>query len=301
MTSPNHTSESTVHAIVLTFNARESVTRCVDALLAQSRPPEHILVVDNGSTQTVADLVGRSPSIEVLRLDDNLGPAGGHAFGLQHFVDSGPRGSWAWVLDDDCLPETNALELLLADADAHGAGVIFPRTVDTQEGAPVVGVGWWGVLIPHAAVVAAGVPEADLFWWIEDTEYLQWRMPRAGYPSRIADDAVVRIERTRPSRAKPAWKYYYEARNTVYYRFRVQRRDTVPDFAKNLTFRTRAWRATRSIGKLAWRSMVVEDRDRMRKFAMVGRGTADGLLGHLGRRVAVSTADRPTGPPAGTR
>jgi rhamnopyranosyl-N-acetylglucosaminyl-diphospho-decaprenol beta-1,3/1,4-galactofuranosyltransferase len=39
-----------VWAVVVTYNRRELLEQCLDALLAQTRPPDRILVVDNAST-----------------------------------------------------------------------------------------------------------------------------------------------------------------------------------------------------------------------------------------------------------
>jgi GT2 family glycosyltransferase len=297
------TPTAAVTAIVLTFDAREAVERCVDAVLAQTRPLERVLVVDNASADPVTDLAQRHASVEVLRLPENLGPAGGHAAGLQWFLDATDStastgvDAWAWVMDDDCLPAPDALERqLAAAADADGSSVVLAEVTDAGGTNEVVGVGWWGALVPRAAIERAGLPIADLFWWVEDTEYLQWRLPRAGFPTRTARGAVVRVERARASRSKPAWKYYYEARNTVYYRFRIQRRDQVPAFASALTLRVRAWRAARSITKLAWRAALVERDGRVAKVCMVARGVLDGARGRLGRTVPVTEADRPSGP-----
>ena len=72
------------------------------------------------------------------------------------------------------------------------------------------------------------MPNPDLFWWTEDTEYLQWRIPSAGFEVVWTERPVLSVSRGRPDAAKPAWKYYYEARNQVYYRLYVQHTSTSP-------------------------------------------------------------------------
>ena len=54
--------------------------------------------------------------------------------------------------------------------------------VDRDTGATTNTLGWCAVLIPRVAVDAVGLPQAELFWWTEDTEYLQWRLPNGGFP-----------------------------------------------------------------------------------------------------------------------
>jgi GT2 family glycosyltransferase len=286
--------DTTVAAVVLTYNSHTALQRCVDALARQTRVPDRLLVVDNASAEPVGDLSDRFPGAEVHRTAENLGPAGGYAVALRLFHESAPEGSWAWVLDDDCVPDPSALEHLLATGSSESAStLVFGMVTDSDGHDPIVGVGWWGVLIPRSAVSRVGVPMAELFWWAEDTEYLQWRLPRAGFEPRVARGAVIRVDRLRASRAKPAWKYYYEARNSVYYRLRIQRRTTPPNVAtlRNLVIRT--WRTARSLAKLFSRILFVEHDERATKSFMFARGVFDGLRGRLGASVSVSTPDRP--------
>ena len=65
---------------------------------------------------------------------------------------------------------------------------------------------------------------AELFWWAEDTEYCHWRIPQAGFPRRVIDDAVVHHDAIRQGSDVPAWKYYYEARNMLYFHLHVKKR-----------------------------------------------------------------------------
>jgi hypothetical protein len=103
----------------------------------------------------------------------------------------------------------------------------------------------------------------------------------------------MRLNRARSSRAKPAWKYYYEARNTVYYRFRIQIRGTPLTTATIGADGLRVWKAARTISKLFGRIFIIEREDRSRKVAMLLRGLLDGALGRLGPRVPASVPDRP--------
>lgn len=275
-----------VLAVVLTHNSPAAVQRCVATLERQMIRPDAVLVVDNASDPPV-EIRETSLTVQVLRLDENLGPAGGFARGLHEFEGSGHR--YAWLMDDDCQPFPEALE-----AQLHLAGDdrIVLASVDADGEGPVHGHGWWGVLIPRSVVEKVGVPREDLFWWTEDTEYLQWRIPRAGFLAVWTSDAVMAVSRVREDAAKPAWKYYYEARNQTYHRLRVQGSDGEAR-VWHLTRRVRYWRAARSVGKLAVRAVWRERDGRLRKLWMVGRGAVDGTRGRLGRTVAVDLAHRP--------
>jgi hypothetical protein len=92
---------------------------------------------------------------------------------------------------------------------------------------------------------------------------------------------------------KPAWKYYYEARNQVYYRLHTQRPHRGEPVERYRSRRVRWGRAARSVGRLATRAAVRERQHPVRKMASVVRGTIDGISGRLGHTVAVDDADRP--------
>jgi len=283
-----------VTAVVLTYDARVALERCLGAIARQTRPVDTVLVVDNASSQPVDDLLRQTPRARVLRLAENLGPAGGYATALQAFLEGGDN--FAWVMDDDCVPAPDALAWQLGDATQ--SRVVMSTMLDPVSGAVRNTQGWCAVLIPRAVVATVGVPDSSLFWWTEDTEYLQWRIPRAGFEVERCDRAHVEVSRTRLEPGKPAWKYYYEARNQVHYRLHTQRPAPGEAAPRYLKRRGRAWRATRSAAKLAVLAVFREPMGRPRKLAMVGRGTVDGVRGRLGHTVATDDPHRPASGPS---
>lgn len=278
-----------VIALVLTHNSRRAVQRCLGAIGRQTSPPSAVLVVDNASDEPIADLLVDSRGSQVLRLAENLGPAGGYAAALEAFLTSSY--DIAWVMDDDCEPRPDSLDTLLAAYTPRR--VLLSKMIDRDTGEVVNTHGWCGVLLPRLVVESVGVPTAELFWWTEDTEYLQWRIPRAGFELVRCEHAIVEVSRARTAADKPAWKYYYEARNQVYFRLWTQHfsgRGTVPRYLKA---RVRLWRAARSVLKLAARSVLRERQGRMRKAGMVVYGALDGTRRRLGRTVVPDDAHRP--------
>jgi GT2 family glycosyltransferase len=210
-----------VLAIVLTHDAPESLERCLAALAAQTRRPDRILVVDNAS-RIPAVSADRTVPTEIVHRSDNDGPAGGHAAGLERFLQSGEDA--AWVMDDDCIPAPGCLEALVGGREVSAPrSLVFPLWVDGPTGAARFLPAWCGFLIGREVVERVGLPRADFVWWAEDTEYLQWRMLEAGVRTEHEAGAVVEHHRVRSTGPKPAWKIYYEVRNTIVYRVFVQR------------------------------------------------------------------------------
>jgi GT2 family glycosyltransferase len=279
-----------VSAVVLTYNAPIALEQCLSAIARQTRPVDAVIIVDNASSEPVDDLAHHLPQARVLRLAENLGPAGGYAHGLEAFLEDGD--DFAWIMDDDCVPAADALAWQLTNASR--SRVVMATMLDPVSGDVTNTQGWCAVLVPQAVIVAVGLPDSSLFWWTEDTEYLQWRIPRAGFDVDRCDRAYVQVSRMRSGHGKPPWKYYYEARNQVHYRLHTQRPTPGEAVPRYLKFRVRAWRAARSAGQLGILAVFREPAGRARKLAMVGRGIVDGVRGRLGRLVATDDPHRPT-------
>lgn len=63
----------TISAIVPAYNCEATVAACIESLLAQSRVPDEIVVVDDASTDRTAEIVARYP-VRLVRLARNAGP-----------------------------------------------------------------------------------------------------------------------------------------------------------------------------------------------------------------------------------
>jgi GT2 family glycosyltransferase len=260
-----------VLAIVLTHNAPEALDRCLAGIDTQTRRPDRVLVIDNATQEPVRASLREVP-IDVVRSEVNTGPAGGHALGLARFLES--NAAMAWVMDDDCIPQPNCLAHLVTrheslDADAP----VFPMWTDATTGEGAFVPAWCGFLISRSLVVLLGLPRADFVWWAEDTEYLQWRVYRAGITPAYESSALVEHRRVRTTPTKPAWKIYYEVRNTIFFRLYLQRKPF-----------TRFKRMSRSLSKLLAQILVREDRKAV-KFVAYWRGVFDGFTGRLGLRI----------------
>ena len=95
-------------AAIVTHNRCELLERCINHLQEQTRLPDSILVVNNGSTDATVDMLMRRNIQHITQ--ENLGSAGGwnrcisHA--LEHHFDA------VWLMDDDGFPNPSALQRL---------------------------------------------------------------------------------------------------------------------------------------------------------------------------------------------
>lgn len=122
-------------AVVVTWNRRAALARCLDALAGQGPRLDRIVVVDNASSDgTSADLARRAASdrrFRPLRSPRNLGGAGGFHLGLRAALALGA--SRVWLMDDDGRPEPGCLERLLARMDADRLDWCGPLVVDEAD------------------------------------------------------------------------------------------------------------------------------------------------------------------------
>ncbi len=199
-------------AIVVTYNRRDRMLRCVDALLRQTKPTD-ILIIDNASTDDTADAVAAMDDarIHYRCMHKNLGGAGGFQYGMAQAVAAGY--DYLWVMDDDCVPEPDALEHLwqahLSLGDGYGflSSIAYWRDgslcrmniqhtslcgrlrhIDTPL-ATVKMASFVSAFFPAARVRELGLPIKEFFLWADDLEYTR-RLSRR-YPCYAVRDSRV--------------------------------------------------------------------------------------------------------------
>ncbi|MDR1852115.1 MAG: glycosyltransferase [Propionibacteriaceae bacterium] len=128
---------SQVAAVVVTYNRRDMLGVCLDALLGQSVGDFGIVVVDNGSTDDTSSLVAqyKDPRVRYYNTGANLGGAGGFNWGMKQAIADGYE--YLWLMDDDVAPEPTALaELIAADQELHGDYGFLSSGVYWTDGTP---------------------------------------------------------------------------------------------------------------------------------------------------------------------
>ena len=173
-------------------------------------------------------------------------------------------------MDDDIVPEPECLATFCGASDDPRRSL--SRVDPTRRRRRPVG-SWCGFVIAREIVETVGLPIAELFWWAEDTEYCHWRIPQAGFARRVIEDAVVHHDAIRQGDV-PTWKYYYEARNMLYYHLYIMHK---------------TGRYPRNVSKLLGRAIFRPQNRRLECWWAIAHGLFDGAFGRLGIRYPVSS------------
>jgi len=106
-----------VTAIVLSYNSKDYISPCLEALVAQKTGSHtlDIVVVDNDSQDGSADfLAAKFPQVRLIRNPTNMGYAGGNNTGLLHALDTGA--DFAWVINPDVSVAPDSLASFITGA-----------------------------------------------------------------------------------------------------------------------------------------------------------------------------------------
>ncbi|MBB3049451.1 rhamnopyranosyl-N-acetylglucosaminyl-diphospho-decaprenol beta-1,3/1,4-galactofuranosyltransferase [Prauserella isguenensis] len=198
--------EGAVAAVVVTRNRRELLAESLKVVESQTRPVDHLIVVDNGPDEESARDVVEAYSRPVTYLPSyrNLGGAGGFALGMLHALALGAE--WVWLADDDGRPaDEHVLETLLGEAERRELAEVSPMVVNIDEPEKLAfplrrGLTWKrtsaelgedflpgiaslmnGALFRASTLEVTGVPDLRLFFRGDEVE-LHRRLARSGLP-----------------------------------------------------------------------------------------------------------------------
>lgn len=233
-----------VVAVVVTYNREQLLQDCLDALAAQERRPDAVVVIDNASSDASGTVADQHPlGADVVHLRRNVGGAGGFATGIaralvRHAAD------WVWVMDDDTIPTPGALAALLASLEASPVrlsvlssralwtdGRIHPmnsqrtrlgssaqerRDAERAGGRAIRTASYVSALLSGEDVRRLGLPLADYFIWSDDFEHTG-RLLRHGrglhVPGSVVEHRTVRFG---DAQTNPGSRFYYDVRNRTW-------------------------------------------------------------------------------------
>jgi glycosyltransferase involved in cell wall biosynthesis len=128
--------DSTVLVLIPHFKCEEWLDDCLSSLVAQTRPPDGIVVIDDASDAPPVEIVGRYPEVTLLHAAENVGP---YRL-IQQVIDDTDYDAFLFQdADDWSAPER--LEKLLEGAAATGAELIGSQEIrifcDEPEAVPI--------------------------------------------------------------------------------------------------------------------------------------------------------------------
>ncbi len=119
-----------VAAILVAHDSGRHLGCAVEALVAQTTPPDRIVVVDNASVDGAAESVARRlDGIEVIRLPRNVGFAAANNIAVDHVDDC----EWVALVNPDAVPASDWLEQLLLASEKHPEYAAFATRLVAAE------------------------------------------------------------------------------------------------------------------------------------------------------------------------
>ena len=118
---------TSISIVIVSFNARADLERCLESLhAAPPATPHDIVVVDNASGDGSAAAARRWPDVTVLEVGSNIGFAAASNAGMR-----ATTGTNLLLLNSDTIVPAGALDRLLAELEQQpDVAVVGPRLVD---------------------------------------------------------------------------------------------------------------------------------------------------------------------------
>lgn len=267
---------------MLSYNSSATLPRVIEGVESQTRAPDRVIVIDNGSDDATVEYLRQLPSLyEVIFLPENLGLGAGHNTGWRMAFED-PECEFVWTLENDSIPPPDCLEGLLEAAD-HLArnglqfGAICPRQSHPEspksprQEAPQVAsrMTFNGTLIPCSSIREVGYLREDFFIDQDDWEFA-YRLVAAGRPTYV-DPKTLIIHLGKGKGTNSVLRLYYRVRNETYLRKYIKHENG----AAFESFARCAWSVARTAlsGDQKWRRIQARV-----------TATRDGLRADLGKK-----------------
>lgn len=251
--APKPSVASVLAAVVLNYRTPEQTWLAVRSLQTSYRPPDRILVVDNGSGDGSAAMLREALTrVEIVETGLNLGFAGGCNVGIRSALEAGA--DHVLLVNSDVVLAPDAIDRLLAAFEADvtlgivaplllsreepgriaSAGIRYSRTTGRmrQRGsgrtvaalgrAPeaINGVSGCVMLIRRSVFEAAGLLDEDYFFSFEDIDFCL-RAADAGFQSACVLASVAYHEGASTIGRRSSRRVYFATRNHLKLQARV--------------------------------------------------------------------------------
>ncbi len=207
-----------IATIVLTYNRKNLLKKCLQSLLSQTKPLDKIFIVDNDSKDGTNKMIKEEfnfSKVEYINIKgENIGPAACWAPAIKKALKE--NFAWLWLMDDDAepLPDTlkNLFEIIKKQKTPH-KNTYAPIPIDKKgriswitniykngkkikvdsfeklsnlkkDTVDSFGVGFIGGLYPRNIIQKVGFPNKDFFIRGDEIEY-NYRVKEAGFGSKF--------------------------------------------------------------------------------------------------------------------
>ena len=289
--------------LIVSFNRKELLLQCLQALSVQTQQPSKILIVDNASTDGTIETLQQNgwleqSKIQLIALKENTGGAGGFSAGMQSAFEQGA--DYVWMMDDDAVPHPTALEEIMryvtpehiyGSLAVNGEDTAWATTLlaenktvhlkkQVSELAEVQSLPFLGFLTSKEIYQNIGLPDASYFIAADDVEYCI-RAQHAGHKILICGQS--QIEHPKSDRYEfnflgkkitclnlVAWKRYYDTRNRLliakkYYGFKYYTQTIPASFIRLF-------------------AALLNEKNRLKQVKAFFAGFYDGVFNKVGRR-----------------
>lgn len=244
-----------IACVIVTYNRKELLKQCLDAVMSQTYKPHTVYITDNASTDGTIDSVkewgyyNREKScirFKYILNSKNEGGAGGFYVGMKTAHEEGLYDG-LWVMDDDGIPDKMCLENLIpylenyhfisplvVAKECNNQMAFFDMKVSnfvTQADNGIIhgeANPFNGVLFSKKLIEDIGYPKKEMFIWGDEKNYML-RATKSGKELIIATNAIHVHPRNRQKTKKillgnsvievdSKWKLFCLIRNSVYNR-----------------------------------------------------------------------------------
>lgn len=233
--------EKEIGIVIVTFNRKKLLLHTLRAIAGQTYENYRVFIIDNASTdgteEYIAEFLQENKKFMYKRMQTNTGGAGGFHEGVkiayQENVD------YVWGMDDDAVPEKNALQVLVETAEKTKEKVCLVsyttnnlaesnlQIIREKETELILKEHFLflGFFVTKELIGEIGYPRKDLFIYFDDIDYSK-RAKTAGYKIYKVRDSFIQhpdmmlnskkftfLGKKFDVQEMPKWKWYYYMRN----------------------------------------------------------------------------------------
>jgi GT2 family glycosyltransferase len=231
--------------VIVTYNRIDLLQECISYINSQAVAANHIIIVNNASTDgtaTYLDSIKSNNVIIVKHLNENTGGAGGFYEALK--IAASFDDDWVAIIDDDAMLDANFMTQIKKASENNPfihafAGAVYQEgKIDTQHRQMIKRPGFFGKRIPEfnyeksyfdckfasfcglvirtSLIKQIGLPRKEYFIWNDDIEYCLRICKKTLI--RVIPAAIVNHKATQSITQKPrryTWKDFYGFKNRM--------------------------------------------------------------------------------------